>query len=66
MRAEGPNHYPYILGIALNQYRIDTEAQYLHYITKPLFKNVFLLSLWQDRSQNQYTRLFYALLDRII
>ena len=40
MRAEGPNHYPYILGMALNQYRIDTEDHYLHYITKPLFKNI--------------------------
>ena len=37
MRAEGPNHYPYILGMALNQYRIDNEDYYLHYITKPLF-----------------------------
>ena len=26
MRAEGPNHYPYILGMALNQYRINTEV----------------------------------------
>ena len=43
MRAEGPNHYPYILGMALNQYRIDTEDHYLHYITKPLFKNIFLI-----------------------
>jgi len=41
MRAEGPNHYPYILGMALDQYRIHTEDHYLHYITKPLFKNIF-------------------------
>ena len=26
MRAEGPNHYPYTLGMALNEYRINTEA----------------------------------------
>ena len=26
MRAEGPNHYPYILGMALIQDRIDTEV----------------------------------------
>ena len=30
MRAEGLNHYPYILGMALNQYRIDTKDQFLH------------------------------------
>ena len=41
MRAEGPNHYPYTLGMALNQYKIDIEAHYLHYITKPLFNNIF-------------------------
>ena len=41
MRAEGPKHYPYILGMALNQYRIDTDDHYLHYITKPLLKNIF-------------------------
>ena len=41
MRAEGPNYYPFILGMALSQYRIDTEDHYLHYITKPLFKNIF-------------------------
>ena len=45
MRAEGPNHYSYILGMALNQYRIDTEDHYLHYITKPLFKNILKLCL---------------------
>ena len=39
MRAEGPNHYPYILGMALNQYRVDTEDYYLNYITKPFIKN---------------------------
>ena len=26
MRAEGLNHYPYISGMALNQYRINTWA----------------------------------------
>ena len=26
MRAEGPNHYPYIIGMALIQDRIDTEV----------------------------------------
>ena len=41
MKAEGPNHYSYILVMALNQYRIDTEDHYLHYIIKPLFKNIF-------------------------
>ena len=41
MRAEGPNHYPYILGMALNPYRIDTKDHYLHYVTKPLFENIF-------------------------
>ena len=40
MRAEGPNIYPYILGMALNLYRIDNEVHYLHYITKPLLKNI--------------------------
>ena len=30
MRAEGLIYYPYILGMALNQYRIDTEDHYLH------------------------------------
>ena len=40
MRVEGPNHYPYILEMALNQYRIDTVDHYLYYITKPLFKNI--------------------------
>ena len=28
-----------ILGIALNQYRLDTEDYYLHYITKSLFRH---------------------------
>ena len=45
MRAEGPNHYPYTLGMALNQYKIDTEAHYLHYITKSSFNDIFLLYL---------------------
>ena len=45
MRAEGPNHYPYTLGMALNQYKIDTEAHYLHYITKSSFNDIFLLCL---------------------
>ena len=40
MRAEGPNHYPYTLGMALNQYKIDTKGHYLHYITKSLFNNI--------------------------
>ena len=26
MWAEAPNHYPYTLGMVLNQYKIDTEA----------------------------------------
>ena len=26
MRAEGPNHYPYILGMALNHYRIKPKV----------------------------------------
>ena len=43
MRAEGPNHYPYILGMALNQYRIDTDDHYLHYITKLLLNIYFLI-----------------------
>ena len=25
MRAEGPNHYPYTLGMALNEYKINSE-----------------------------------------
>ena len=29
MRAEGPNHYPYTLGMALNEHKINTEAHYL-------------------------------------
>ena len=29
-----PSSYPYILGKDLNQYKIDTKAHYLHYITK--------------------------------
>ena len=29
MRAEGPNYYPYKLGKALNEYRINTDAHYL-------------------------------------
>ena len=41
MGAEGPNQYPYILGMALNQYRLDTDDHYLHYIAKPLIKNIF-------------------------
>ena len=42
MRAKGPNHYHYTLGMALNQYKLDTEAaHYLHYITKSLFNNIF-------------------------
>ena len=72
MRAEGPNHYPYTLGMALNQYKIDTEAHYLHYITKPLFNNILKLYLWQrrvyrnrDRSIFQYTPAqIYVLFDR--
>ena len=40
MSPVGPNHYPYILEMALNQYRIDTENYFLHYITKPIFKNI--------------------------
>ena len=40
MRAEGLNHYLYILGMVLNQYRIDTEDYNLHNITKLLFKNI--------------------------
>ena len=43
MRAEGLNHYTYILGMTLNQYRIDTEVHYLHYITKPIFNNIFFI-----------------------
>ena len=31
MWAGGPNHYPYTLGMALNEYRINTEAHYLFY-----------------------------------
>ena len=41
MRAEGPNYYPHTLGMALNQYKIDTEAHYWFYITKLLFNNIF-------------------------
>ena len=41
MSAEEPNHYPYTLEMALNQYKIDTKAHYLHYITKQLFNNIF-------------------------
>ena len=26
MRAEGPNHYPYILGMALNHYKIKPKV----------------------------------------
>ena len=40
IRAEDTNHYPYVLGMALNQYIIDTKDHSLHYITKPLFKYV--------------------------
>ena len=43
MRTEGPSHYPYILGMALNLYRIDNEAHYLYYITKPLFNILIVL-----------------------
>ena len=45
MRAEGPNHYPYVLVMVLNQYRIDTEDLYLHYITKPLLKILIVMLL---------------------
>ena len=48
----GPNHYPYILGMALNQYKLDTEAHYLCYLTKLLFNNIYARHL----SLNQYTR----------
>ena len=55
MRAEGPNHYPYILGMALNQYRIDTHDcmeifhengyralnQYIALLPQTQFKNIF-------------------------
>ena len=43
MRAEDSNHYPYTLGMALNQYKIDTKAHYLHYITKQLFNKILRL-----------------------
>ena len=33
MRAEGPNHYPYTLGMALNEYLINTEALHLFMIS---------------------------------
>ena len=45
-RAEGPNHYPYALGMALNEYRVNTEDHYLFQITareKKNKKNVFLI-----------------------
>ena len=29
MRAEGPNQYPYTLGLALNEYKINTKDHYL-------------------------------------
>ena len=38
MRAKVLNHYPYTLGMALNEYRINTEAHYLYYITKRAYK----------------------------
>ena len=28
MKAEGPNHYPYILGMALNKYRINIKDHF--------------------------------------
>ena len=37
MRAEGPNHYPYILGMALNQYTINTEVS-ICFILQPALK----------------------------
>ena len=37
MRAEGPNHYPYILGMALNQYRINTEVS-IYFRLQPALK----------------------------
>ena len=33
MRAEGPNQYPYTLGLALNEYLINTEALHLFMIS---------------------------------
>ena len=47
MKAEGLNHYPYILGMALNQYRIDTEVS-ICFISQPaqnLIKNELFLNL---------------------
>ena len=45
MRAKGLNHYPYILGMAINQYRIDTEDHKLYWLTKPLFSILFFVIL---------------------
>ena len=41
MRAEGPNHYPYILGMALNQYRINTEVS-ICFRLQPALKKIML------------------------
>ena len=45
MRAEGPIYYLTKLGMALNEYKINTEAHYLYYITKRVFrkKKLFIL-----------------------
>ena len=43
MRAEGPNHYPYILGMALNHYRIKPKVS-ICFRLQPVLKNRYELN----------------------
>ena len=56
-----------VLGLKrLNQYRIDTEDHYLHYITKPLFNkimfsNLIKLNLFRPSAVPGYARAMVVL-----
>ena len=41
MRAEGPNHYPYILGMALNHYKIKPKVS-IGFRLQPALKKLIL------------------------
>ena len=54
MRAKGPNHYPYILGMALNHYRIKPKVSICFRLQPALKKQLQLNDyisakvLWQQ------------------
>ena len=43
MRVEGPNHYPYILEMALNHYRIKPKVS-ICFTLQPALKNKYKLN----------------------